>query len=217
MALSGLGLVGFLITHLLGNLTLYSPSSEPINAYAAKLESFGIAIEMAEVGLAGLFLLHILMALWTSWKDRTARPVSYEKYRSKGKPSKSTRTSRKMIVSGVILLAFLVLHVVQFKYGPSEEQGYVAQVAGQNVRDLHRLVVETFKQPLFVAIYVFAMLFLGAHLRHGFWSAFQSLGIAFPRYTKGIYTLGLILAVILAVGFLFIPIWIYFDLGGLLR
>ena len=81
-----------------------------------------------------------------------------------------------MILTGLVLLAFLVIHIWQFKFGPAIEEGYVAQLHGENVRDLHRLVVETFKKPGYVLFYVFSMSLLGMHVRHGFWSALQSMG-----------------------------------------
>ena len=114
-----------------------------------------------------------------------------------------------MIITGSVIGAFLVFHIWQFKFGPGVESGYVAQVHGKEVRDLHRLVVETFKQPLFVAIYCFVMALLGMHLRHGFWSAFQSLGVNNPRISKPIYGMAWVIAVLVSAGFFFIPVWIY--------
>jgi succinate dehydrogenase / fumarate reductase cytochrome b subunit len=211
MALSGLALVGFVITHLLGNLTLYSRSDEPFNAYALKLHSFGMLLVAAEVGLLFLFLLHIFFALVAKKSHWSARNVGYRVWRSKGGGTPSNLSSRNMIISGLALLAFVALHVWQFRFGPGVPEGYTAQIHGEEARDLHRLIVETFKNPAWVGFYVAMMIFLGLHLRHGFWSAFQSLGATRKDFTLKLRALGLVLSLILAVGFLFIPIFIYFT------
>ncbi len=214
MALTGLGLVGFVITHLLGNLALYRMDGVPFNTYAHTLESYGLLLYIAEVGLLGAFVVHIITAIGLTKGNSSARPTGYRKLETKGAPSRWSFASRRMIVSGLILLAFLILHIWQFKFGPGTPEGYVVEIKGENARDLHRLVIETFHNPMYVGVYVFAMLFLGTHLRHGFWSAFQSLGAMSPRFAPAINALGIALALILAAGFLFIPLWIFFGLGG---
>jgi succinate dehydrogenase / fumarate reductase cytochrome b subunit len=216
MALSGLALIGFVITHLLGNLTLYSRSGEPFNAYALKLHSLGLLLTVAEVGLVVLFLVHIAFALMAKQTHLAARPKGYRVWRSKahalsGVPegSPSNISSRNMIVSGLALLAFVGIHIWQFRFGPSIDAGYVTSIHGEDARDLHRLIVETFKNPVWAGFYVVMMVFLGLHLRHGFWSAFQSAGWTRRDTTLKIRVLGAGLAGLLTVGFLFIPVYIY--------
>jgi len=211
MALSGLALVGFIIVHLLGNLTLFAPDSTPFNAYVQKLYSMGPLLLVAEGGLVFLFVLHMVTAIRITIKNKAARPEKYAVQQSKKGPSKSNLASRNMIISGLILLVFLVIHIADFRLGPGVNEGYVTTINGQQTRDLHRLVVEEFKEPGEVVFYVAVMLFLGMHLRHGFWSAFQSLGALNPRLEKPIYAAGLGLALLLAAGFLLIPLWLYFK------
>lgn len=218
MALTGLGLVVFVITHLLGNLSLYRPDGTAFNTYAHTLESWGMVLYLAEIGLLGAFLVHILVAFALTKNNREARPVAYRGLKSKGGQTLSNSSSRNMIVTGAVLLGFLILHIWQFKYGPGTDAGYVFEGAnGIAQRDLHRLVHETFRNPLYVLIYCGAMLFLGLHLRHGFWSAFQSLGAMNSRLTKPVYALGVVVAALLAAGFFFIPLWIYFDIPNQLK
>jgi succinate dehydrogenase / fumarate reductase cytochrome b subunit len=214
MALTGLALVGFVITHLLGNLSLYRKDGTTFNLYTEGLSSYGVLLYAAEIGLLAMFVIHIVVALVIKKGHKTARPDAYKTLRSKGGQTLSNLSSRNMIITGIALLAFLILHIWQFKYGPSVDAGYVAHVNGVAMRDLHRLVLETFGNPLYVVIYVGAMLMLFYHLRHGFWSAFQSLGAMNARLTKPVYALGVLIALVLAAGFLFIPIWIYFDIPG---
>ena len=89
-------------------------------------------------------------------------------------------------------------------------EGYATSIEGEPMRDLHRLVIEIFQNEIYVAAYVLVMLFAGFHLRHGFWSAFQSLGANHPWMSPIIYAAAAIFAVTIATGFLAIPIWIYF-------
>jgi succinate dehydrogenase / fumarate reductase cytochrome b subunit len=217
LGLTGLALIVFVIIHLLGNLSLYRADGTTFNLYAHTLDSYGILLTFAEVGLLLTFLVHIVFALMVTQRNRAARPIAYQATSSKGGKSLSNISSRNMIITGLVLLAFLALHVWQFRFGSGKSTGYVTEIKGVEVEDLHRLVHETFTNPLFVTIYVGAMLFLGLHLRHGFWSAFQSLGAMNTRLTKPVYALGVALAVLLAAGFLFIPIWIYFDIPGALK
>lgn len=217
MALTGLALTGFVVTHLAGNLLLYLPQGSAFNVYAHKLESMGPLLYVAEAGLALFFLLHIAMAIWTRSTDRAARPIGYQVQATKGGPSKSTAASRNMIVTGVVLLVFVVLHIKHFKFGPGIEQGYVTDLGGAQARDLHRWVTESFRNGWVTLSYVGVMILLGAHLRHGFWSAFQSLGVLAPAHSQKIHCLAALIATVLAVGFLGIPIWIYFGMGGLFQ
>ncbi len=214
MAVTGLSLILFVITHLSGNISLYFPDGTPFNKYADFLASLGWLLYAAEIGLVATFVLHIATAIQLKINNSKARPVGYKVYQTKGGPSKANLSSLFMIVSGIALLAFLVLHIWQFKYGPSIEQGYVVDIGGKQVRDLHRLVVETFQNPLYVAIYVVSMVLLGFHLRHGFWSAFQSLGMRNPALHSALYKLALVLAVLISLGFLGIPVWIYLNSTG---
>ena len=116
-----------------------------------------------------------------------------------------------MVYTGLLVLVFIVIHLRTFKYGPAEAEGYVSSIDGVEVRDLHRLVVEKFQQIEWVVGYVAAMILLGVHLSHAFWSAFQSLGFYHERYTPLLYSAGRALAVLISLGFLIIPIWIYFS------
>ncbi len=214
MGATGLALVGFVIVHLAGNLLLLSPNPDHFNRYAHTLESMGALLYVAEAGLVFLFLAHIYSGITVYWCNRRARPQSYKKSGRAGGVSRKSSSSTSMIWTGLILFAFLIWHLWEFKYGAGVEQGYAVQLGSEVVRDLHRLVVESFQKEYVTLLYVLVMILLGFHLRHGFWSAFQSLGLYHPRYTGLIYGSGVVLAVLLAVGFLFIPVWIYFLGGG---
>lgn len=212
--ITGLGLCIFIVIHLAGNATLLTGNAEAFNAYSHFLLSTGILIYLAEFGLVAFFLFHMITAVTVWWDKQIARPTGYKLNAAAGYPSKKTISSRTMIYTGLIMLIFTVVHLITFKYGPGIAEGYVMDIEGVMVRDLYRLTVEIFSKPAYVIGYVVAMALLGFHLRHGFWSAFQSLGVNHPRYTPIIYGFALLFAVVMAVGFLGLPIILYFRGGA---
>lgn len=211
MGATGLALLGFVITHLLGNLLLYKKDGAAFNEYAHKLASLGGLLYVAEIGLLVFFLYHAFTGIRLALMAKEAKPIKYAVSKSKGGESKWGLASNNMVISGSALLLFVALHVWHFKFGPSIEEGYVTALSdGTEVRDLQRHVVEQFKNPLMVVLYVIAMGGLGLHLKHGIWSAFQSLGLTRENNSKTIYAAGGAISVVLAVGFLLIPIYLYF-------
>jgi len=205
---TGVLLLLFIVAHLAGNLTIFA-GKDALNAYAAVTHSLGGLLIAIELALGAVFLLHAVSAI-VVWRDnRRGRTSRYTVARSKGASSKQTIASRSMIVTGIVLLVFLVVHLWQFRFGPGEAQGYVAMLDGREVWDLHRIVVEVFKDPVWVAIYVAVMILLGLHLRHGFWSAFQTIGALNPRLRSVAFSFGVVFAVVIAVGFLLLPIYVY--------
>ncbi len=209
--ITGAGLVIFVIIHMAGNLTYLLPGSDPYNLYAHKLMSFGWGLYVLEIGLATFFLLHAIIGVSIFVRKRRARPKGYKLYKSAGGASRMGLSSRSMIYTGIILLVFLVFHLISFKFGPDVGDGYVAIIKGEEVRDLHRLMTEKFKGPLYAFGYPVIMILLGLHMRHGVWSAMQSLGLTNPRITPIVYPLGLIMGAGVAVGFIVVPLTIYFT------
>jgi len=213
-ALTGIGLVLFIIIHLAGNLTLFSSDPQLFNGYAKKLNDYGLILYVAEIGLLLLFLIHIVSAINVYLDNRKGRSKDYKIKRNAGGPSKKSVSSRTMIISGIILMAFVIWHVLTFRFGPGMAEGYVTRIHGETARDLHKLVYEFFTSPVNVVLYVAVMIFLGFHLRHGFWSSLQTLGLNREENSSSVYAAGLFIALILALGFLLIPIWIYYSANG---
>ncbi|MCK6557021.1 succinate dehydrogenase [Candidatus Binatia bacterium] len=206
--LTGVALIAFVIAHVAGNLTLFV-GGPAFNAYAKSLHDLGVLVILAELGLLALFGLHAVSAV-AVWRDgRRARRQRNTMVVSKGPPSKQTLASRTMIVTGGVLLVFVVLHVLHFRFGPGVADGYVTTVDGEPARDLYRLVVETFKQPVPVVVYMLVMVLLGFHLRHGVWSAFQSLGALTPGMRGAAFSAALAVAAVVALGFFLLPPYIY--------
>lgn len=213
-AVTALGLVSFVIVHLLGNLNIFM-GADSFNGYTYKLESFGPILYILEIGLLVCLLLHAITGISVHINKRKARPINYSVHNSIGGESKQNFASKSMAVTGGIIMLFLIAHIVSFKFGPGISQGYVSNINGVEVRDLYRLVIETFKKLPAVIVYTIVMIALGTHLKHGIWSSFQSLGLLNKKYRPFVYTLGVFVAALLSLGFLVLPIYVYFfvELG----
>ncbi|MBD66551.1 MAG: cytochrome B subunit [Halobacteriovoraceae bacterium] len=203
MALTGFGLVGFTLAHLLGNFLMFL-GPDAFNMYGHKLTSNPL-IYVAEAGLLGMFLAHIFLAAFLTLENKSARPVKYEMKVRTGRGE--TFASATMPYTGMILLVFVILHLINFKYGAH----YETTVDDIVMRDLYKLVVEYFANIYYVVWYVIAMIALGIHTSHGVHSMFQSLGFNHPKYTPHLKTIALLYGLFVAVGFSSLAIFCYFQ------
>jgi succinate dehydrogenase / fumarate reductase cytochrome b subunit len=204
IGVTGFALVFYLIIHIAGNLTVFAGPAF-FNKYAFTLESNPL-IPVIEIGLLLIALIHVYKTVRMYLGNQQARPVSYVRKKYAGKPSRKTLASSTMIVSGLWLVLFLIIHVPTFR---SEKYEWAA-----GGRDLYRIEMEAFSNPLIVAFYVVSMIVVGSHLWHGSWSFLQSLGVDHPKWTPRFMTAGRVLAVVIAGGFIAIAIWAYFSGAG---
>ena len=209
--LTGLALLGFVIVHLLGNLSLFV-GAEAMNIYAHTLQTLGggYIVYLAEALLTAVFLLHIVSGLQVYFAKKKARPVTYVVAADAGATSKKTNSSLTMAYTGLLILAFVIFHLYSFKFGPAEAEGYITVHNGVEMRDLYRLVVEKFKNEFYTFGYIVMMALLGWHLRHGIWSAFQSLGLTNQKTLPIFIPVATLLALALAAGFIVMPLYVYF-------
>jgi len=206
MGLTGLLLIGFVFSHLAGNLLMYV-GFQQYNGYAHTLHSYPNFILAAESGLLVLFLAHILIAINITRENRAARQKGYVVKRSKQDRS-SVTPSAIMFVSGAIILAFVLLHLSEFRFeirhpGPEGEEPFTKAL---------RLL----QDPITASVYFVGSLFLGWHLAHGFQSAFQTFGWNHPKYTPTIKKLSVLIAVIVGLGFASFPVWAIMKKYGVL-
>jgi succinate dehydrogenase / fumarate reductase cytochrome b subunit len=201
MGITGLALCGFLVVHLSGNLLLFV-GAEQYDAYAHALHSQKILLPIAETGLFALLILHILLGCVTARENWAARAVRYDKPRSKVIETTSKGlpnfASKYMFVTGIIVLIFLLVHLGHFKFGvisPGPE-------GATEFANASRILSQSFTHVVYLA----GTLVLGFHLVHGFQSAFQSLGVNHPKYTKPIKMFGFVFAVCIALGFASFPL-----------
>jgi succinate dehydrogenase / fumarate reductase, cytochrome b subunit len=200
IGVTGLALVLYLIVHIAGNLMVFGGPAL-FNKYAYTLEGNPL-IPVIEIGLLLIFLVHVYKTVTMFLSNQQARPTRYAMKKRANYTSRKSFASSTMIFTGLWLLIFIIIHVKAFRYGteyPWAEGG----------RDLYRLEIENFANPLIVVFYVLSMLVVGSHLWHGASSAFQSLGLDNPRWTPRIRATGKVLAVVITGGFITIAIWAY--------
>jgi succinate dehydrogenase cytochrome b subunit len=209
MSLAGLFLILFLIVHLSINLSLIFSDSREIFNKAAHFMSSNVVIKIFEVVLFGGFILHMFYGVLLQLKNWFARGRRYriENF------SQTSFFSKFMIHTAFILAVFLVMHLMDF-YFKAKIFGEVPEVFynGKSYHDMGILVIEKFKIPGFVIFYLACFVFLAFHLLHGFWSAFQTLGLDHKVYTPVIKAVGIVYTLMVVGGFALIPVYIYFYL-----
>ena len=201
MAVTGLLLFGFLIVHMLGNLQVFL-GPEAMNHYAETLHANPPLLWTARTVLLVSVALHVWASIQLTLIKKEARPVRYVKPGN----VQASWASRTMMLSGPIIAAFVVLHLLHFTTG-TIHPNFIELAAYENV-------VMGFRVAPAAIAYVAAMIFVGSHLSHGIWSLFQSLGFSHPRYTPMIKAFSAIFSWILIAGFISVPIAV---LTGLVR
>ncbi|HLH31700.1 MAG TPA: succinate dehydrogenase cytochrome b subunit [Terriglobia bacterium] len=201
MAVTGLILFGFLIAHMLGNLQIFLGPAV-MDHYAETLHSTVELLWPARIILIVSVLLHIWASISLSKVKRDARPVSYVKHTN----VTSSWASRTMMLSGPIVAAFVVFHLLHLTTG-TVHPNFVPLHAYENL-------VSGFAVVPVAIIYIAVMIFIGFHLSHGIWSMFQSIGFNHPRYTPAIKKFAAIFSWILIAGFIAVPLAV---LTGLVR
>lgn len=205
MAITGLALCGFLVAHLGGNLLMYVGPAQ-YNHYAHRLHAQGALLLVAEIGLLVMFLLHIWLALKTNADNTAARPTAYAMRQSKMEQGPLAQpASAVMLVTGVIVLGFLLVHLSDFKY--FELRHKLGQ--GQAEPLPFGKAVLILKDPISALVYIVGSLVLGYHVLHGVESAFQTLGLNHPKYTPIVKFASLIFALVVALGFGSFPLWVW--------
>lgn len=206
MAITGLMLCGFLVVHLGGNLLLYA-GADAFNTYAYKLTSNKAILYVMELGLIAVFLTHIGLALKLTLENRAARGgVRYAVNTQAGDMSIATKS---MPFSGAWILVFLILHLINFKYGGAKP----IVVNGVEMLDLYTIVANHFSKPLWSIYYIVTMGVLAAHLHHGVQSVFQTLGFFHPRHNGMIKALATTYAAVIFIGFSSFPVYFFFYQG----
>ena len=202
VGITGLALSGFLLSHVLGNFLIFL-GPEVYNKYSYALVSNPL-LYLAEVGLLLIFLGHLFLATIVNFKNRNARPVKYAMAATGDK--ETSNVTKSMWYQGIIIAVFLVLHILTFKLGTFYEVTY----GGVQMRDLHKLIVEVFRDPVYVVGYIMCLLVLGMHLSHGLQSSIRTLGFNHPKYEPKIAWLSYFFAAFIAFGFISQPLYVYF-------
>jgi len=189
MAVTGLVLAAYLISHVLANLLVFG-GPDRINRYAALLHGTGGALWGARLVLLAAAILHILAAVQLTLRSRAARPQPYAGGRE---PQASTLAGRTIRWGGALILIFVVYHILHFTTGAAHPD-FVEL-------DPYHNVTTGFRNPWVAGFYVIAMMAVGLHLYHGLWSSVRSLGVSEPSPRPLRRRLALVLAGFIWLGF----------------
>jgi succinate dehydrogenase / fumarate reductase cytochrome b subunit len=224
-AITGIGLMVFLIGHLSGNLLMFK-GPDAINAYAKMLHDLGPLLWVARLGLLATVALHIYLSVSLQVRNMEARPVPYvfKQYAA------ATFASRTMLATGLLIAAFVLFHLAHFTLGLVDPETF----AGNNFEklktaagtlavadplhpmpgrpDVYTMVVKGFSNPFVSAGYILMMCAVGLHLSHGASSVFQTLGLNHRKYNPLIRNLGPVFAAVLAAGYISIPVAVMIGL-----
>ena len=212
MSLSGLFLLVFIAVHLGLNLLLIFDNSGELFNQGAHFMSTNPLIKIMEPILGLGFVVHIVWSFFLEYVNWKARPVKYAKKNMSGA---STWASRNMLVLGALVLVFLIIHILNFfikmKFTGDPLLAEVT-INGEHMHNAYALVSAAFINSMSLSVfYIIGGILLGVHLSHGFWSAFQTLGLNNKNWLCRWKIVGKIYAIIVAVGYAIIPL--YFMLG----
>lgn len=198
MAVSGLLLLLFVVQHLVGNLKVFGGQDE-FNSYAEFMQSLGLIKWGVRFGLLALIGIHVAAALKLRARNAAARPSRYAVER----PRTSTWYGRTMMITGVIVLVYITFHILHFT---AEIVYYEQMLDAQGRRDIFTNFVQSFQNPLIVAIYVVGNVALAFHLAHGASSMFRTLGLSQGRFKRPLGLVGPVLGLVLGAGNVAMPI-----------
>ena len=205
VALTGLGLVGFLIVHLEGNLALFSSDPSGFDNYSHELRSQWF-LPILEWGLLLLFVAHIAVVAWLVVDNRRARGGgAYKAHGTKQSRWIQFFSSKTMPASGLLVLGFIVVHLADFRFRLDE-----MDTNAEGVVQLHQEVYTVLSDPVHAALYFAASLAIGWHLFHGIQSAARSLGVYSPKWTPIIERAGTAIAALIGVGFAVVVAYVFF-------
>ena len=209
MSLTGIFLITFLIVHLIGNLLLLNnDGGEAFNTYAYFMTNNPL-IKTVSYGLYFFILLHSVQGILLTVYNKRAKGSKY----AVNTYENSSWASKNMALLGILIFAFLMLHMGDFWWKMKQNELDMVSYAGFDhaVKDLYTRVSIAFKELWIVFAYLIGLLALFFHLWHGFDSAFQTLGIRHKKYTPLISAVGKAYSILVPVGFAIIPLYIYFT------
>jgi succinate dehydrogenase / fumarate reductase cytochrome b subunit len=200
VAATGVILILFVIGHLLGNLQIFL-GPEWINGYSVHLHNLGPFLWMIRGFLLLVVLVHIYYTVRLAIENRRARPERYQRRQT----VKATLASRSMVMSGLILLVFIIYHLLHFTFRTTDPRFATLPMDPLGHYDVYSMMIYGFMNPLVSGFYILGMFLLTLHLSHGSSSFFQSLGLNNQKLTPRLALGGRIFAWGLFVGYTSIP------------
>lgn len=208
MAVTGVLLFLFVVSHLMGNLLMFA-GQDAMNAYAKWLKDKGLLLWVARLGLLVVFVTHVASAFKVWRVNRSARPDPY----AVSKYLATTYAARTIMISGIIVLVFLVYHLMHYTLGVTNPE-FLQLIDSQGRLNVYRMVILGFSNVAVSGIYLVAMLLLGMHLSHGVTSLFQTLGLHGSKFSSFTEKLGPACGILIFAGYASIPLGV---LGGVLQ
>jgi len=209
MGFTGLFLISFLIVHCYVNSMIFV-GKDAFNA-AADFMGTTIAIRILEIGLFAGIILHIVQGYMLATRNMSTRK---ERYAVKPGNKTSAWYSRSMGLLGTLILLFLVIHISHF-WVPSRITGLneTTLATGREVHDLFQRMVEVFHDSewsiVVVVVYLLGVFSLAWHLIHGFYSAFQTMGLTTHKYKRMIRNIGIVFTIVVCLLFAAMPVSMY--------
>ena len=203
MALTGVFLVGFLFAHLSGNLLFFGGPSA-LNAYALMLHEHPAVLWGLRLGLIAAAVVHIWSALELTERNKRARPMAY----SLKKVRQASFVSRSMVLSGVVILSFVLYHLAHFTF----KWTHAKEFSALNPSDVHQMIMLSFSSPLVSLFYILSVCTVMLHLNHGISSIFRTLGLTSKKNHSLFRNLGLGVSLILTIGFCSIPLSVFLGI-----
>ena len=201
VAVTGVMLVAFICVHLLGNMSLFA-GADAINAYAEKLHSLGPVVWIFRAAMLGIFTVHVIFAVQLSFENSSARPEAYMQKVNE----EATFMSRNMLITGGVLLAFVVYHILHFTARIVGVENVETLVDATGRFDVYTMVVQSFNSAFIAGVYIVSMICLFLHLAHGVGSFFQTLGLTNDSTFDAVGKLGKVVSIVLLVGYVAVVI-----------
>jgi succinate dehydrogenase / fumarate reductase, cytochrome b subunit len=198
MGATGVLLFAFIVGHMLGNLQIFI-GRDAINGYASFLKSKPELLWPVRIGLLIVVLLHIASAIVLTLRNRAARPIGYNEPKTVG----ATWASRTMMISGSIVLVFIVFHLLHFTVGFIKPEYFALEENGRH--DVYGMMIRGFQVPWISAFYIVSVGLLCFHLSHGLSSMFRSLGLTEPAWQRPQELFAVTFAAIIFAGMSIIP------------
>ena len=199
-AVTGVLLIGFLLAHVAGNLQVFA-GQDKLNAYAVTLRKLGPALWALRLGLVAIAVVHVVVTLRIARENRAARGSDYAVV----KPVQSKATTRSMLLTGLMLLLFVLYHLMHFTWHTLHAD-FAGRLDGAGRPDVYSMLVGSFREPAIAWTYVAAMVLLGSHLAHGTSSFFQTMGWRHPRREKLLAALGPLVGAVIAAAYVSMPL-----------
>ena len=200
MAVTGVVMVLFVVTHLLGNLQIFL-GQDAFNDYAAFLHSIPELLWPARIGLLAAFIGHFAVAFALRNKNKAARPEGYHVE----KRIQASAASIYMFETGLVIFFFVIIHLLHFTFTVLQPQ-FADKLDAKGRYDVYSMVINGFHNGTYSAFYIFCMVMVGIHMSHAIGSMFATFGFGRPGFRKKADAAGRLVAALIALGYISIPL-----------